>query len=106
MSEAYYRSAAWRRLRAAVLQRDVKCSTPGCYRASTVADHIKPRAQGGADALPNLRGLCASCHGRVTASADGGYGNTVHKRSKRRVALPGCDASGTPNDPGHWWNRD
>ena len=30
-------------------------------------DHIKPRAEGGGNERSNLRALCATCHGQVTA---------------------------------------
>lgn len=60
----------WRKIRLMVLARDPVCVI--CHRAaSTDADHIVPRAEGGTDALGNLRGLCHACHSRRTA-ADGG----------------------------------
>lgn len=103
MRDPFYRSARWRALRAAVLRSDPTCTTPGCRRRSTHADHVVPRSRGGADTLANLRGLCASCHSRVTAAADGGFGNA--RKRERRVGVPGCDESGRPLDPRHWWNR-
>ena len=93
MSANYYRSAGWRALRAACLRRDPVCATAGCGRASTHADHIKPRTDGGADALWNLRGLCEACHNSRTARGNG---------ELRRIA--GCDARGLPTDPSDpWW---
>ena len=62
MSSPFYRTAAWRRLRAEVLKRDPICRTPGCGRKSVVADHIVQRERGGPDTLANLRGLCTECH--------------------------------------------
>jgi 5-methylcytosine-specific restriction endonuclease McrA len=91
MSDPFYRTETWRRLRAACLRRDPVCTTPGCGAPATEADHITPRAKGGADALWNLRGLCKPCHGQ-----------------RRRGGEPrarGCDESGQPRDPGHWWNN-
>lgn len=102
--DPFYKTAAWRELRAQCIRRDVLCSTPGCGRFSVIADHIVPRAQGGADTLANLRGCCASCHSRVTAKADGGFGNRVKR--DRTLRLKGCDVNGRPLDPTHWWNRD
>jgi hypothetical protein len=92
MSDPFYRSPTWYRLRVACLARDPVCTTPGCGDRATHADHIVPRSQGGADALHNLRGLCTSCHNR---------------RSARRNAEPravGCHPDGTPRDTTHWWN--
>ena len=89
MSDPYYRTAAWRNLRLAVLDRDPVCTTPGCHRPSVAVDHIIPRSKHGSDNLHNLRGLCIQCH---NARRHGG-----EARAK------GCDAAGTPRDPGHWW---
>ncbi|MCG4260413.1 HNH endonuclease [Acetobacter senegalensis] len=90
MSEPFYRTQAWRRLRAACLKRDPVCMVAGCTRRSVVADHITPRSKGGADSLSNLRGLCIQHHNM--------------RRQGNEPWLKGCDASGKPNDPTHWWN--
>ena len=90
MSDPYYRSPAWKALRSNVLRRDPVCKTPGCGRASTHADHIQPRADGGADALWNLRGLCEGCHNSRTARGNG---------ELRRIT--GCDRRGLPTDLAH-----
>jgi 5-methylcytosine-specific restriction protein A len=93
VSDPYYQTPEWRALRAAVLRRDPLCKTPGCGRASEHADHIIPRAKGGADAMFNLRGLCEGCHNSRTARGNG---------ELRRVI--GCDARGLPTDPADpWW---
>ena len=91
MSSPFYRTKEWRRLRAQVLERDPVCTTRGCREASVVADHIVPRAKGGADALHNLRGLCIVCHNQ-----------------RRHGGEPRAWASsdGTPGAAGHWWNAD
>lgn len=94
MTEPYYRSPAWRRLRAAVLARDPICRTPGCGRPSQHADHIVPRSRGGADNMANLRGLCASCHSTVTRQ-----GNA------KPLGVKGCDLNGMPLDPNHPWSQ-
>ena len=90
MSDPYYRSKAWKVLRAEVLRRQPTCSTPGCGASSVAADHIRPRAQGGPDSLGNLRGLCLHHH------------NQRRRGGEPRVI--GCDATGAPLDPSHWWN--
>jgi len=91
MSDPYYRTAAWQRLRAEALRLQPVCVTPGCGRRATFADHIKPRAEGGPDVVENLRGLCATCHSNRWRGQE--------PRAK------GALADGTPRDPGHWWNR-
>lgn len=59
--------AVWRRLRIMVLARDPVCVV--CRRVPAIqADHIVPKASGGADVLANLRGLCRRCHDRKTAA--------------------------------------
>lgn len=55
----------WRRVRAAVLQRDQgRCQVQGqgCTGAATTVDHIVPRSLGGGDALDNLRASCQWCN--------------------------------------------
>lgn len=89
MSSPFYRSRAWRELRAECLRRQPRCVTPGCGQRSVVADHIVPRSKGGADALHNLRGLCIQCHNQRRQGGE----------PKAWVA-----SDGRPRDPGHWWN--
>lgn len=88
----FYRSKAWLGARAAVLKRDgYRCATPRCSQRARHVDHILARAKGGAALDPaNLRSLCASCHSRKTARADGGFGN------RQGPATWGCDADGWP----------
>jgi 5-methylcytosine-specific restriction protein A len=64
-----------RRWRKMVLARDAICKR--CNRApSTDADHILPVSNGGEPySLENGQGLCHSCHGRKTATEDGGFGH-------------------------------
>jgi 5-methylcytosine-specific restriction enzyme A len=71
----------WRRLRLMVLARQPLCADPFGFHAAdehievaTEVDHIVPKSRGGRDVLVNLQGLCASCHSRKTAQADGGCG--------------------------------
>lgn len=66
---------AWRKRRAAFLAAHPVCCTPGCRARATHADHIRLRRDGGSDDAANLRPLCHPCHSRITASADGGFGN-------------------------------
>ena len=59
---------AWRRLRLAVLDRDLwlcQIKGPGCARYATQVDHIVARADGG-DVwdTANLRAACRACNSR------------------------------------------
>lgn len=59
---------AWRRLRRAVLDRDLglcQIKGPRCTRYATEVDHIVPRVDGGAVFDPaNLRAACKACNSR------------------------------------------
>jgi 5-methylcytosine-specific restriction endonuclease McrA len=91
MSDPYYRTREWRELRSAALARDhYTCVVPGCGASATHVDHIKRRRDGGADALPNLRSLCATHDGQVKEQSNGARGN------KGRFRLIGCGADGWP----------
>jgi mono/diheme cytochrome c family protein len=90
MSSPFYRTQAWRQLRAECLARQPRCATAGCGARSVVADHVIPRSRGGADTLDNLVGRCLACHNA--------------RRGTAEPVLRGCDATGTPRDRGHWWN--
>lgn len=58
--------AAWRRQRRLAIVRDrglcVPCLRQGRTTAFAAVDHIKPRTQGGTDALDNLECICRDCH--------------------------------------------
>ncbi len=102
----FYRSQAWRRLRATALRRDgYRCTTKGCGSAERLTvDHIvaRPRdAQGvtPADVLGNLRTLCASCDASIKEGSDG------RRRRGGVIQVRGCDAAGVPRDPDHPWYR-
>ncbi len=82
--------AAWRRVRAVVLQRDPICrDEAGCNQRSTDVDHIVARKHGGSDDASNLRGLCHRHHSRKTAIIDGRWGrpnNSVIQAGVERLA--------------------
>ena len=66
MSDRFYSSSAWRRVRAAVLLRDLglcKIRSSGCLVTASQVDHIVPRRLGGSDLDPrNLRAACLPCN--------------------------------------------
>lgn len=65
-SQRFYSTAAWRRVRDAVRNRDGECLMCGSTASLTV-DHVVPIARAPDLALDpdNLRTLCRRCHGRV-----------------------------------------
>ena len=67
-SSALTNTAAWKRIRVKVLQRDGhRCQIrgPGCTSHATQVDHILNTAAGGAELDPaNLQSACASCNAR------------------------------------------
>ena len=69
-------SAAWRKIRAAVLAAEPLCRICASKRRITAAscvDHIDGDAHNNDRA--NLQSLCSKCHNRKTATENGGWGN-------------------------------
>ena len=100
MSDPFYQTPEWRRLREDALFRDLyRCAVPGCRTYATRVDHIISRKRGGADHLDNLRCLCAAHDNQIKEDATG------KRRRDGKLSLPGCDANGRPLDPSHWWNK-
>ena len=54
-------TAAWRKLRQSIIQRDKCCQRCGTEERLSV-DHIVPRTLGGDDNPSNLQVLCSSCN--------------------------------------------
>jgi len=73
-ADSRYHTKQWQRTRLLVLQRDaacVLCMQLGKITASSVADHVIPvRMRDRADDrfydIDTIRGLCTSCHARVS----------------------------------------
>jgi len=100
VTDPFYHSPAWRRLRAAALRRDGRrCAVPGCGARATHVDHVVSRRRGGADALHNLRSLCAHHDAALKELPSG------KRRRDGKAIVRGCRSDGTPIDPSHWWNR-
>ena len=57
----------WSAIRREVLERDGGCVMAGRHEGALEVDHIVPIAQGGTNALANLRTLCVRHHDLVTA---------------------------------------
>jgi len=92
-----YNSAAWKRLRLALLEREPlcrMCAATGHTTAATVADHVIPH-RGDLELFfhGELQPLCATHH-------DG-----AKKRQEARGELIGGDTDGVPLDQSHHWNR-
>lgn len=99
-SDAYYKTPEWHRLRTAALMRDhYRCCVRGCFTVATHVDHVLSRRDGGPDRLDNLRCFCAVHDNQVKEDATG------KRRSDGSPYVVGCDVSGRPLDPGHWWNQ-
>ena len=66
MTNPVYRSATWRAVRLAVLERDGRVCMirlPGCMVAATAVDHIVELEDGGAPyAMENLQAACRPCN--------------------------------------------
>lgn len=45
-----------------------ECSKAGRVEAACIADHIKPKTEGGTDDRENYQGLCYCCHKTKTAA--------------------------------------
>jgi len=60
----------WQKRRLAVLRAEPlcrPCRAKGKVTPAAQVDHIKPKAQGGADDADNLQPICAECHVAKTA---------------------------------------
>lgn len=69
VGDPFYKSAAWRKIRAGVLAASGSCCVMCGKRSGLHVDHVVPRAKGGSDEPENLRVLCHGCHSRVTHAA-------------------------------------
>ena len=97
MAGRLYNSRAWRKRAMRQLADEPMCRICASQRrvtAATVADHIEPH-RGDSEQFWNgsLQSLCAPCHSGPKQVQD------------RTGVLRGCDADGTPLDPGHPWRE-
>jgi len=86
--------AAWRKLRATVLQEEPlcrMCAAQGLTVVATDVDHIHNDPSD--NRRESLQSLCHECHSRKTARDMGG-----------NVRM-GCATDGKPLDPYHHWNE-
>lgn len=63
-----YHSGAWKKIRAAKLNRDPlceECMKAGRYTKATLVHHRLPLSEGGDHRNENLESLCAACHNRI-----------------------------------------
>ena len=78
--DPFYGTPAWKRTRAAVIERDrYRCTAPDCGTPNRgsggrlIVDHAVERRKGGTDHPSNLRTLCPSCDNRRHGRRGGGY---------------------------------
>lgn len=108
MADAFYNSAAWKRVRADRLFANPlcsPCSERGLVKVATVVDHTVDRrtAPDRALDLTNLVSMCVPCHSIKTARGpEAGAVKTMRSVQPRK----GCDANGNPIDPTHPWNQE
>lgn len=107
-------SREWRRLVAATLERDgYQCqmivTVPDAHRRkgekcampATTADHIIPRALGGADTLDNLQAACVPCNLLAGAKLAGRPGADLVRHHNAIIALIAMmDRVGVPHQAG------
>lgn len=95
----FYELQVWKKVRRLQLADEPlceQCRREGRWTRATIADHVKPIAQGGALLdLANLQSLCQQCHSRKTTREQG----WTDRPGK------GATADGLPTDPGHPWHR-
>lgn len=72
-----------------------ECTRNVRVRPGTIADHIKPLADGGDDSRDNYQLLCDPCHAA----------KTIADKGQTQRVRGGCTASGMPTDPRHPWNQ-
>lgn len=96
---------AWKKARAAFLRENplcAECQRQGRLTPANTVDHVK--AHRGDLTLfwdrSNWEALCRSCHSRVTAARDGGFGNKPSNKASQS-----CGVDGLPTDVRHHWNR-
>ncbi|HEY1300872.1 MAG TPA: HNH endonuclease [Stellaceae bacterium] len=98
MTDPFYRSKQWKKLREARLKLDnYACVVAGCGARAVVVDHIVRRRDGGADTLSNLRSLCREHDQQVKERPSGRRANAG------QLTVKGCFADGSPRDPAHPW---
>jgi 5-methylcytosine-specific restriction endonuclease McrA len=74
---ASYHSPEWRKVRAAVLERDAhrcRLRLPGCLTVATTVHHRVERSAGGRDVPSNLLSCCGPCHNRRHPEKGGAHG--------------------------------
>jgi 5-methylcytosine-specific restriction enzyme A len=98
VTDPFYLTKAWRRLREERLRLDgYVCVVPGCGQRATVVDHVVSRRAGGANILSNLRSLCRE-HDDQVKERPGGI-----RANKGKLIARGCHHDGSPRDPNHPW---
>ena len=93
-NDPFYKTKAWRKLRAMQLKRFPWCAVKGCGQKAQHVDHVETIRDAPHRRLDitNLQSLCAKHHSSLTNAYDMG-------------TIAGlCDAEGYPLDPNAAWN--
>jgi 5-methylcytosine-specific restriction protein A len=91
-SARYVHTAAWQKLRMAVLVEEPlcrECQRHGRISAAVTVDHITPREQGGGNDRGNLQPLCRACH----------QAKTSREQAERNASASGHGKGGIRNPP-------
>jgi 5-methylcytosine-specific restriction protein A len=95
----------WQRIQAEQLEREPYCRlcrAAGQQVPAVEVDHVQALADGGAFAdSANLQSLCRPCHWQKTEDENAAR---ARRKPRRVVRVKGCDLTGRPLDPEHWWN--
>jgi len=97
-SNPWYHTLLWRALRLQQLNRESLCAIHlrrGREVGATVCDHKVPFGDSWEMFIDpnNLQSLCHKCH--ISAK----------QLQQNKGVVPGCDSSGIPLDPNHWFNK-
>ncbi|MCT8003288.1 HNH endonuclease [Sphingomonas sanguinis] len=72
-----------------------ECTRNNRVAPGTIADHIKPLADGGDASRSNYQLLCKPCSDA----------KTIRDKGQRQRVRGACGVDGLPTDPSHPWNR-
>jgi len=96
----------WREARKAFLARpENRWCACGCGRPADMVDHKIPH-KGDMKLFwdrKNWQPMNGHCTARKAVLNEGAFGNKANPTAP--YGPPGCDETGAPSDPNHWWNK-